>query len=117
MALLYYRKRAPVKSKLRSLLSHRDARAGPSALEGLTSVFGMGTGVTPRYSRRYSFKSDAAWGATRFTGQVLVPIQDLTLNPGPSGARGPNDLGARPLAYVLLMIITDSFEESAHEDP
>ena len=29
------------------LLSHSVARAVPSALEGLTSVFGMGTGVSP----------------------------------------------------------------------
>ena len=29
------------------LLSHPVTRAVPSALEGLTSVFGMGTGVTP----------------------------------------------------------------------
>ena len=29
------------------LLSHPVARAVPSALEGLTSVFGMGTGVAP----------------------------------------------------------------------
>ena len=29
------------------LLSHRPAPAVPSAVEGLTSVFGMGTGVTP----------------------------------------------------------------------
>ena len=29
------------------LLSHPVSRAVPSALEGLTSVFGMGTGVSP----------------------------------------------------------------------
>ena len=29
------------------LLSHAVSRGVPSALEGLTSVFGMGTGVTP----------------------------------------------------------------------
>ena len=29
------------------LLSHAVAHAVPSAVEGLTSVFGMGTGVTP----------------------------------------------------------------------
>ena len=29
------------------LLSHTVAHAVPSALEGLTAVFGMGTGVTP----------------------------------------------------------------------
>jgi non-ribosomal peptide synthetase component E (peptide arylation enzyme) len=29
------------------LLSHTAARAVPSAQRGLTSVFGMGTGVTP----------------------------------------------------------------------
>jgi PhoPQ-activated pathogenicity-related protein len=29
------------------LLSHAATRAVPSALEGLTSVFGMGTGVAP----------------------------------------------------------------------
>jgi hypothetical protein len=29
------------------LLSHPVARAVPSALEGLASVFGMGTGVSP----------------------------------------------------------------------
>ena len=29
------------------LLSHTATRAVPSALRGLTSVFGMGTGVTP----------------------------------------------------------------------
>ena len=29
------------------LLSHKVALAVPSALEGLTSVFGMGTGVAP----------------------------------------------------------------------
>ena len=29
------------------LLSHTVTHAVPSALEGLTSVFGMGTGVTP----------------------------------------------------------------------
>ena len=29
------------------LLSHTVTRAVPSALRGLTSVFGMGTGVTP----------------------------------------------------------------------
>ena len=29
------------------LLSHKVSLAVPSALEGLTSVFGMGTGVTP----------------------------------------------------------------------
>ena len=29
------------------LLSHRVAPAVPSALEGLTTVFGMGTGVSP----------------------------------------------------------------------
>ena len=29
------------------LLSHTVTRAVPSALEGLTSVFGMGTGVSP----------------------------------------------------------------------
>jgi len=29
------------------LLSHRVAPAVPSAVEGLTSVFGMGTGVAP----------------------------------------------------------------------
>ena len=30
-----------------ALLSHAVSHAVPSALEGLTSVFGMGTGVTP----------------------------------------------------------------------
>jgi hypothetical protein len=29
------------------LLSHRLSPAVPSALQGLTAVFGMGTGVTP----------------------------------------------------------------------
>jgi hypothetical protein len=29
------------------LLSHKASLAVPSAVEGLTSVFGMGTGVTP----------------------------------------------------------------------
>ena len=29
------------------LLSHTPARAVPSALRGLTAVFGMGTGVSP----------------------------------------------------------------------
>jgi hypothetical protein len=29
------------------LLSHKATLAVPSAVEGLTSVFGMGTGVTP----------------------------------------------------------------------
>ena len=33
-----------------NLLSHRVAPAVPSAPEGLTSVFGMGTGGTPRLS-------------------------------------------------------------------
>jgi hypothetical protein len=32
------------------LLSHTVAHVVPSALEGLTSVFGMGTGVTPPLS-------------------------------------------------------------------
>ncbi len=32
------------------LLSHTVARAVPSAVEGLTTVFGMGTGVTPLLS-------------------------------------------------------------------
>ncbi len=32
------------------LLSHTVTHAVPSALEGLTSVFGMGTGVTPPLS-------------------------------------------------------------------
>ena len=32
------------------LLSHPASRAVPSALKGLTSVFGMGTGVTPSLS-------------------------------------------------------------------
>ena len=32
------------------LLSHKVTQVVPSALEGLTSVFGMGTGVTPPLS-------------------------------------------------------------------
>jgi hypothetical protein len=53
-ALLWYKKRGPsVVSAWASelipgsdLLSHAPARAVPSAVAGLTSVFGMGTGVT-----------------------------------------------------------------------
>ena len=37
-----------VKKPGSDLLSHPVARAVPSALWGLTSVFGMGTGVAPR---------------------------------------------------------------------
>ena len=42
------------------LLSHAVADAVPSALEGLTSVFGMGTGVTPPLESPeiLNFKSD-----------------------------------------------------------
>ena len=39
------------------LLSHTAARAVPSALKGLTSVFGMGTGVALSLSRPESLKS------------------------------------------------------------
>ena len=38
------------------LLSHRAAPAVPSALEGLTAVFGMGTGVTPPLESPGSFE-------------------------------------------------------------
>ena len=62
MALLPLRINEPRKGKARTwnscglfrsiypgsdLLSHAVAHAVPSALEGLTSVFGMGTGVSP----------------------------------------------------------------------
>ena len=38
---------APDKNPGGVLLSHAVAHAVPSAQQGLTSVFGMGTGVTP----------------------------------------------------------------------
>ena len=51
------------------LLSHKVALAVPSALEGLTSVFGMGTGVTPpleppRSSFEYLAARLRSFGAT-----------------------------------------------------
>ena len=39
------------------LLSHTVAHVVPSALEGLTSVFGMGTGVTPPVWPREDYKT------------------------------------------------------------
>ena len=42
------------------LLSHDLAVAVPSALTGLTTVFGMGTGVTPPLKPPEIVKSDAA---------------------------------------------------------
>jgi len=40
-------RRAPEESPGNVLLSHAVAHAVPSALKGLTTVFGMGTGVAP----------------------------------------------------------------------
>ena len=42
-----HRHRAPQINPGSDLLSHTVTRAVPSAVEGLTTVFGMGTGVTP----------------------------------------------------------------------
>jgi hypothetical protein len=53
------------------LLSHTLARAVPSGLQGLTSVFGMGTGGTP------ALQSPKSWlwanaGATELVGRLAV---------------------------------------------
>ena len=55
--LFSHTKKAPLSNKSKAglykekfggvLLSHRVAPAVPSALKGLTAVFGMGTGVSP----------------------------------------------------------------------
>ena len=48
MPRLSYEKRGILKNNPGGdLLSHTVTHAVPSALRGLTSVFGMGTGVTP----------------------------------------------------------------------
>jgi hypothetical protein len=44
---MLYEHRGPKKNPGNVLLSHQATLAVPSALEGLTAVFGMGTGVTP----------------------------------------------------------------------
>ena len=43
------------------LLSHTVASAVPSALRGLTTVFGMGTGVTPSLKSPRNFNCKLNW--------------------------------------------------------
>ena len=56
------------------LLSHRVAPAVPSALEGLTAVFGMGTGVTPPLESPGNCSEYLTNGTTR------VRLESLLLN-------------------------------------
>src|SRR5438034_10859605 len=70
------------------LLFHAVASAVPSALEGLTTVFGMGTGVTPplwspgnsshvgRQDTRYALESELHADAQREPTQVDPPPLD-----------------------------------------
>jgi hypothetical protein len=62
------------------LLSHPVSRAVPSVLEGLTSVFGMGTGVTP-----------PLWSPSfHMIDQALTLMNALSqLNSGTNGKRTP----------------------------
>jgi hypothetical protein len=70
------------------LLSHPVTRAVPSALEGLTAVFGMGTGVTPPlWSPRKSREESSVLlvercyaGASVFLNQATRPISTGQLN-------------------------------------
>ena len=55
------------------LLSHTVTHAVPSALKGLTSVFGMGTGVTPSpWSPRIPFTHKRVNAYTRFLLKIWM---------------------------------------------
>ena len=77
------------------LLSHTVTRAVPSAVEGLTTVFGMGTGVTPllsppgngRPSRRSATSVKERTQPTQTVG-----LRDNPPSPKPSGESGLNTL-------------------------
>jgi hypothetical protein len=66
------------------LLSHVVANAVPSALEGLTSVFGMGTGVTPPLqSPENRLQPGKRTGQGKFYGQASRPISTGKLHASP----------------------------------
>ena len=55
------------------LLSHRVAPAVPSALEGLTSVFGMGTGVAPPLGSPGNCSEYLTNGTTQNAVRIFAP--------------------------------------------
>jgi hypothetical protein len=58
------------------LLSHSVTRAVPSALEGLTSVFGMETGVSPPPSPPKNKKNDNLTFAVEILKKIMVKPHD-----------------------------------------
>ena len=86
------RRRAGPKKKSGSvLLSHTVSHAVPSALEGLTTVFGMGTGVAPRHCHRTKIDNRSCdleiqsrqtpnESTGKKTGQASRPISTARLN-------------------------------------
>ena len=79
------RRRAQKENSGSVLLSHTVTHVVPSALEGLTSVFGMGTGVAPPLSPPKREKDDNftfAAGKLKWDyGQAARPISTSKLNP------------------------------------
>ena len=65
------------------LVSHAVARAVPSALRGLTSVFGMGTGVT------LSVRSPKTCEVLDNSILMGKPSALIFLGAGPTGCAGP----------------------------
>jgi hypothetical protein len=68
------------------LLSHAANRAVPSAIQGLTSVFGMGTGISPALSvslRPFLFKPVKMQEKTEFMMELFIknkPINSFFLS-------------------------------------
>ena len=72
------------------LVSHKVALAVPSAQRGLTSVFGMGTGVTLSIQSPETFYDFGfgIWGTTRFQAGSLNPTSEIRI-PKSKNSRGP----------------------------
>ena len=89
------------------LLSHRVTPAVPSALEGLTSVFGMGTGVSPPPWSPNRQELYRAWGGLlpihgEASGEARRRGRLTNLLPGPSSAGAKTlDLPGLRRRYVV----------------
>jgi hypothetical protein len=87
------------------LLSHPASQAVPSALEGLTSGFGMGPDVSPRHTGPSGRGHRSSQVLVRPCGSVLtrrVPLRGGPAAPRPIQAPGPSPLPVVTLTIGLL---------------
>ena len=80
------------------LLSHSLAQAVPSALEGLTSVFGMGTGISPLPWSPETYNQNSNYIRITAMIQGREENEEIKIDPSPSFL---------PLKYLWSSLSTD----------